>query len=286
MNLRSVDTLFILSEDSSALFGVGVVDSGTIQRSVQENLPARYRFESDKTYIKFLGSATYPSMVSVVSVTTYPDTTPSSFGILGVQVPSTVNTLENTVRADTTYPDGRWVIVRPEGFTEEPLGAVFDSLAVRRVYEITASSDTNLRTHLSLRYEQSEVPSGVPENSLRLFRLEPVIVVVQPPGGVTLPYDFALYQNYPNPFNPVTVIRYQLPVESNVAIRLHNILGQEVKTLVNEEQAAGVRQVVWNGRNNAGASVASGVYFYRLEATSTGIEARSFMHVQKMLLLK
>jgi hypothetical protein len=278
MNLRSVDTLFILSEDSSALFGAGIVDSGTIERSVQENLPARYRFESDKTYIKFLGSATYPSMVSVVSVTTYPDTTPSSFGTLGVQVPSTINILENTVRADSTYPDGRWVIVRPEGSTEEPLGAVFDSLAVRRVYEITSSGDTNLRTHLSLRYEQSEVPSGVPEESLRLFRLDSIIVSVQP-SGVTLPYDFALYQNYPNPFNPATVIRYELPVESNIAIRIHNILGQEVKTLVNEEQAAGVRQVIWNGRNNAGASVASGVYFYRLQAGD-------FVDTKKLLLLK
>lgn len=94
-----------------------------------------------------------------------------------------------------------------------------------------------------------------------------------------VPKEFALHQNYPNPFNPVTVIRYQLPVESKVTLKVYNVLGQEVKTLVDEIQDAGYKSVEWK------AGIASGVYFYRLEAT--GVEDnRSFTAVKKTILMR
>lgn len=77
----------------------------------------------------------------------------------------------------------------------------------------------------------------------------------------TMPDRFALYQNYPNPFNPATTIRYQLPIESDVSIRIYNLMGQQVATLVNESKAAGSYEVSWNA-----SDVASGIYYYRLEA--------------------
>src|SRR5208283_2834752 len=77
-----------------------------------------------------------------------------------------------------------------------------------------------------------------------------------------VPGQFDLSQNYPNPFNPSTMIRYALPYPSTVRIEVFNVLGQLIANLVNGEQAAGYRAVVWN------ASVPSGIYFYRIEAVS------------------
>ena len=78
---------------------------------------------------------------------------------------------------------------------------------------------------------------------------------------IAAPKAFALNQNYPNPFNPTTVISYQLPIMGNVSLRIYDMLGREVETLVNETQEAGSYEVVFNASN-----IASGVYFYRLQA--------------------
>ncbi|MCL2065740.1 MAG: S8 family serine peptidase [Candidatus Cloacimonetes bacterium] len=94
-----------------------------------------------------------------------------------------------------------------------------------------------------------------------------------------IPKKTFLEGNFPNPFNPFTTIRYHLSQQENVSLRIYNIRGQLVKTLVNEIQEAGVYSVVWEGDNARGYSVASGVYFYRFE-TSVGVE------VQRMVLLK
>jgi hypothetical protein len=80
------------------------------------------------------------------------------------------------------------------------------------------------------------------------------------------PRTFALRQNVPNPFNPITVIRYQLPQTADVRIDVFNIAGRLVKTIVDERQEAGYKEVAWDGRNEAGEKVASGVYMYRMEA--------------------
>jgi len=79
-----------------------------------------------------------------------------------------------------------------------------------------------------------------------------------------IPTEFALDQNYPNPFNPETIIRYQLPESGDVALMIYNILGQEIRTLFHEPKDAGYYQAIWDGKDTAGHSVSSGVYFYRL----------------------
>ena len=82
-----------------------------------------------------------------------------------------------------------------------------------------------------------------------------------------IPQTFGLYPNVPNPFNPTTSIRYDVPPSGGaVTLRIYDVSGRLVRTLVDGPQTAGQRTAVWNGRDNRGRSVASGVYFYRLQA--------------------
>ena len=94
-----------------------------------------------------------------------------------------------------------------------------------------------------------------------------------------IPEEYALSQNYPNPFNPITKMNYQLPKRSRVIISIYNVVGQEVRTLLNEDQDYGVHSITWNGVDQYGKAMATGVYFARM---STG----SFSQTKKMLLLK
>ncbi len=95
----------------------------------------------------------------------------------------------------------------------------------------------------------------------------------------TLPDKFELAQNYPNPFNPSTSISFALPTKSNVEIMIYNALGQSVKRLVNQELSAGIHSVSWDGKNDNGKAVSSGMYLYK-------IIANDFVSSKKMLLLK
>ncbi|NOZ61985.1 MAG: T9SS type A sorting domain-containing protein [Calditrichaeota bacterium] len=94
-----------------------------------------------------------------------------------------------------------------------------------------------------------------------------------------LPSTIALYQNYPNPFNPTTTIRYDLPATTIVNLKIYNSLGQEVRALVRGVQSAGRKMVVWDGKDDSGFRVTSGVYFYRLEASNE-------IQIRKMAILK
>ena len=94
-----------------------------------------------------------------------------------------------------------------------------------------------------------------------------------------LPDAFNLQQNFPNPFNPITTIRYELPKPVHVRINIYNILGQKVRTLVDEEMRAGYHSILWNTETDAGIKVASGVYYFRMVAGN-------FSKVKKMVVLK
>jgi hypothetical protein len=97
----------------------------------------------------------------------------------------------------------------------------------------------------------------------------------------TVPSQFILLQNYPNPFNPTTTIQYELPRNSKVRLKVYNLLGQVVQTLVNGVEQAGYKQVHWNADG-----FASGIYFNRLEAASVTDPTKVFTQVRKMVLMK
>ena len=94
-----------------------------------------------------------------------------------------------------------------------------------------------------------------------------------------LPRTFSLSQNYPNPFNASTVIEYALPRSSRVNILMYNTLGQRVRVLVDEVQTDGYYKVLWDGKDDTGHAVATGMYLYRLEADR-------FVKTRKLILMR
>ena len=94
-----------------------------------------------------------------------------------------------------------------------------------------------------------------------------------------LPHILVLYPNYPNPFNPVTTLRYDLPEQTHVNITVYDMLGRQVKTLINHTQDAGYKSVIWNATNDYGKPVSAGIYLYQ-------IQAGEYMLTKKMVLLK
>jgi hypothetical protein len=101
-----------------------------------------------------------------------------------------------------------------------------------------------------------------------------------------LPGKYILYNNYPNPFNPSTKIKYSVPQKSDVVIKVFDILGNEIETLVEEEKPAGTYELTWNAAS-AADGLPSGVYFYQMRAVdpSTG-SGQVFIQTKKMILLR
>jgi hypothetical protein len=93
------------------------------------------------------------------------------------------------------------------------------------------------------------------------------------------PTQYILFDNYPNPFNPETAIEYELPQAGSVRLEIYNMLGQKAKTLIDQNQAAGIHRAIWDGKNDVGEAVTSGVYLYRLETAN-------FKATKRMVLIR
>ncbi|MCH8024184.1 MAG: T9SS type A sorting domain-containing protein, partial [Candidatus Marinimicrobia bacterium] len=120
-----------------------------------------------------------------------------------------------------------------------------------------------------------QIRTTKPFRSGDVFRFPEVVTAITfGPNETNSPYTYSLLQNYPNPFNPETTINYTLPIQSQHTLKVYNLLGAEVATLVNEVKPAGAYSVTWNARR-----FASGIYFFRLEADG-------YHNVKKMVLLK
>lgn len=129
-------------------------------------------------------------------------------------------------------------------------------------------------------YAPGEIP---PNTTCKFYALKPLITSVSRPA--TASSTFQLEANYPNPFNPSTTIRFSLPATAQAALKIYNTFGQEVRTLLDRRFEAGQHQVVWDGRDEASKSVASGVYFLQMRA-STENAREEFVQVKKMLLVQ
>lgn len=131
-------------------------------------------------------------------------------------------------------------------------------------------------------------PSGLVESTTRAIAVDQFLTLEEgtlhtvgvaeaPNSGI--PKEFALFQNYPNPFNPVTTFQYQLPKAEHVTLTIYNLMGQKVRTLVNEVKQPGSYKIEWNGKNSYQMDVSTGLYVVRMEAGE-------FTESKKILLMK
>ncbi|MGH7491988.1 MAG: right-handed parallel beta-helix repeat-containing protein [bacterium] len=102
----------------------------------------------------------------------------------------------------------------------------------------------------------------------------------------SIPRNYGLAQNYPNPFNPQTEILYQVPEASHIILKIYDLLGKEVRTLVDKYHEAGYHRVLWDGRDHAGHKIASSVYIYRLLAEPSAARPEGYVLSKKMMLVQ
>jgi predicted metal-dependent phosphoesterase TrpH len=151
---------------------------------------------------------------------------------------------------------------------------------------VLATVDSAAATY-DIRGDEIYVRAEISNASSQKGWIQPMMI--GKPTGVNYPLRetepscasaFTLYNNYPNPFNPSTTLRYNLPMDSHITLRIYNILGQQVSELVNTDQHAGTYDVKSN------ANVASGVYLYRLEAVSVSNPRQRFVDAKRMVLMR
>ncbi len=160
------------------------------------------------------------------------------------------------------------------------IGTRWTQIAIKSTASVTSGAVMPKSVMISLC--NNLVPRAVEYSAgllLKFFRDAANTNAVHETSGI--PPRFRLGQNFPNPFNPVSTIPYHVPAAAFVRLKIFNLLGEEVATLVNAEQPPGDYHALWNG-----SSSASGVYFYRLDATTAEIPRKVFIGVGKMLLTK
>jgi glycosidase len=143
-------------------------------------------------------------------------------------------------------------------------------------FQVLGSELANFNVSLA-PYGSAIFTVSIEEETLVLPPIPPIVSVDE--SLLSPPEEYNLFQNYPNPFNPSTIIRYSIIKPDIVRIKIYDILGREVKTLINGVQTTGTYQVSWFGDDNFGNKVSSGIYLYR-------IESGDFVHTKKMILLK
>ncbi|HEX9972980.1 MAG TPA: DUF4962 domain-containing protein [bacterium] len=141
------------------------------------------------------------------------------------------------------------------------------------IFQLISQQDSILHIEISIGTDRKSVP-------MKLVSEEDLVGVVEQEVKVSqLPESFYLCQNYPNPFNPITTIQYWLPITEKVHLRIYNLLGQQIRTLVSGVQNAGSYKIEWDGSNETGQPMASGIYLCQLGSDN-------FASVRKMILWK
>jgi hypothetical protein len=185
---------------------------------------------------------------------------------------------------DVRYASGRSAEVVPEGVvTEYPIHIS----SARFPLALTLSRDAPVPAFLSIAGGLLPLSPGVPVVLHDAIALQKTgddrgyVLTLTLPGRSGTPKDYALMQNYPNPFNPATLIPYSLPVASHVRIGIYDVVGREIAVLRDRVEEAGYQSVPWDARD-----VATGIYFYRMEAVSLAGPLRTFTTVKKLVLLR
>jgi hypothetical protein len=153
----------------------------------------------------------------------------------------------------------------------------FDPKGTKPLTTLIGTTFTDSDVQVGTRYYYWLSAFDIAGNESKFSKASFTVGVAERGGSV--PTEYALEQNYPNPFNPETMIKYQLSGASHVRLRIFTALGQEIRTLVDGLQPAQYYSILWDGRDNAGNPLPSGVYFYRLET-------EKFTAVKKMVMMR
>lgn len=178
---------------------------------------------------------------------------------------------------------GEWILVRAyPGSSVQPFQEEWVNLD-----SVDAGAGTFYHSQFQLRFRSTGGAGPFPNDD---WFIDDVAIGANLINSISdeqavLPVEYALLPNYPNPFNPSTTIQYDLPQASEITLTIYNMLGQQVRTLVQQSQPAGRHSSVWDGLDADGLPVSSGIYFYRLSARSSAT-ATPFSRVQKMMLMK
>jgi hypothetical protein len=133
--------------------------------------------------------------------------------------------------------------------------------------------------------EDAETADALIRNTVSYMLSHTPVASLVSPEESRQPGNFLLSQNYPNPFNPTTTIAFTLPEQAMVSLKVYNVLGQEITTLVSAVEAPGVHTALWNGTCSSGSEAATGTYFYRFEVTNLNSQRRS-VQTRKMHLIR
>ena len=164
----------------------------------------------------------------------------------------------------------------------------FAEAAPSQVDSLYALISANQATRLQMLQEGNQGKNGSYQNEQKLAEIEKNIgdLYRQIRNGVdartsqdATPATYVLSPPYPNPFNPTVTIPFGLPVQGRVKLAVYNVIGQKVATLVDETKPAGYHRIVWNGCNDFGVAVSSGIYFARMDA-------KEFTKTQKIAMIK
>jgi hypothetical protein len=221
----------------------------------------------------------------------------------GVARPQALAKLDKAAVDNRVPTSGLWVNLYSRELTidGQPAAAGSEILAINRKGEIVGAATvadngkfgfmpvygddptTTEREGLNIGDEFSLIVNGLEtaetftwtENGARIE----VKSVTSKGGSAVIPNDYSLMQNFPNPFNPTTSISFSMPAAAQATLEIYNVLGEKVKTVFNGMANAGLNTVVWEGVDENGQTVASGIYFYRLKTTA-------FEQTRKMVLMK
>ena len=180
---------------------------------------------------------------------------------------------------DIISPNGAGVI---QAATYQGAGATAGAIVADTTLNGVGGIAGFVLSGFAFHYIRDAVPAPIPARAEHMWRILTYLenIFDEPTGVTPVLVTSCLDQNYPNPFNPTTTIKYTLADRGHVSLRVYNVAGQLVRTLVDDVQTPdAVRPVTWNGLNDSGQPVASGVYFCRLET-------KGFTQTKKLVLLK
>ena len=217
------------------------------------------------------------------------ETNPARFWVNTVLEPPNAFTLlspPNFANGLTQTPDFIWATASdndPRDYSVYTILIATDSLFLNIVTTVNALADTSFTITNDLSNNAQYWWKVIAVDTDSLTTESPVhnftVGYVSTDPETALPTEYALHANYPNPFNPSTTIKYDLPEAGLVHLTIYNQLGQPIRTLISREEAAGFKSIIWDGRNERGKQVSTGIYLYRMRVNE-------FSQTKKMILMK